>query len=486
MKKAEQKFRIYAILVIFVLLTVLLAVINGVNFTMAAQDADEITQMLAERRGAFDPAETESGKIRPDETNPGESLPGETDPGGAPRGGTKPDGIKPGGAKPGETDPAETKPKERNPGGEIPGETASGEMSPVEMDPGALDPGYAFPGQWEGGFRMGPMGPASPETTSSLRFFTVAFSDESGTGEVIAYHISAISENEALEWAAGLRREEIGWTRGTYRYRVYRDGDSTFVTVIDQGRELLPSLRILVISAVGEALVLAIGWFVLLGIGRKIYAPMEEADRKQKNFIRNANKEFRIPLTVIGGNTELAERRYGPDEQTRSTRRQLARLNELVDKLGTAGIFEEKGAAPAPVSLSETLCAALDREAENFSRRGILLTSEVTPEITVQADPDGMRKLTDELVENALKYALTKASFTLKKENDSLVLEAKNDTDLPDGPADRVFDRFTVLQNGKEGSPGLGLASVKEILKAHNGRGEAFVRDGIFTLRITL
>ena len=37
MNKAEKKFRLYAILVIFILLTLLLAVINGVNFTMAAE-----------------------------------------------------------------------------------------------------------------------------------------------------------------------------------------------------------------------------------------------------------------------------------------------------------------------------------------------------------------------------------------------------------------------------------------------------------------
>ena len=54
MNKAEKKFRIYAILVIFVLLTVLLAVINTVNFTMAAEDADRLTQAISERQGSFE------------------------------------------------------------------------------------------------------------------------------------------------------------------------------------------------------------------------------------------------------------------------------------------------------------------------------------------------------------------------------------------------------------------------------------------------
>ena len=54
MNKAERKFRLYAILVLFVLLTVMLAVINGINFTMAARDADLITEKIAALQGTFD------------------------------------------------------------------------------------------------------------------------------------------------------------------------------------------------------------------------------------------------------------------------------------------------------------------------------------------------------------------------------------------------------------------------------------------------
>lgn len=406
MNKAEKKFRLYAVLVIFILLTTLLAVINGVNFTMVAGDADMLTQMLADRQGAFEHKESIPGKIQPEF-------------------------------------------KEKD-------------------------------------FRMGPMGPDSPEMNESLRYFTVAFSDKDGTGETVAFHISAVTEEEAEEWASGLLNQKTGWTRGTYRYRVYKDHGTTYVTVIDQGRELLPSFRILIISAVGEVLVLVIGWFVLLAIGRRIYAPLEEADRKQKNFIANANKEFRVPLTVIDGNTELTERKYGPDDQTRSTHRQVAKMNELVDKLGSVGIFDEENMSAAEISLSDHLAAALDREKANFFSRGIELTADIEPDVTVKADLEGMSKLIDELVGNALKFALSKADFKLKNESGSVMIEESNDTDLPDGPADQAFDRFTTLQNAKEKDAGLGLSYVKQTVKAHNGRASAAVTDGVFTLRITL
>lgn len=409
MNKAEKKFRLYAILVIFVLLTLLLAVINGVNFTMAASDADVLTQKLADKQGSFEHREN------------------------------LPDGIQ--------FQPDQPRNKD---------------------------------------FGMGPMGPDSPEMNESLRYFTVAFSENGEKAETVAFHISAVTEEEAKKWASGLMKQKTGWTRGTYRYRVYKEHGTTYVTVIDQGRELLPSFRILIISAIGEVLVLVIGWFVLLAIGRKIYAPLEEADRKQKNFIANANKEFRVPLTIIDGNTELTERRYGPDDQTRSTHRQVAKMNELVDKLGSVGIFDKEKMSAAEISLSDQLAEALDRAAISFSSRGIELTSEIAPEVTVIADPEGMSKLTDELIENALKFALTKACFKLNRENGSVIIEASNDTDLPDGPADQAFDRFTTLQNAKEGGAGLGLSFVKQTVKAHNGRASASVSGGVFTIRIAL
>ena len=406
MNKAEKKFRLYAIFVIFVLLTVLLAVINGVNFTMAANDADDITQKIADRQGSFGRGETVSEDII-------------------------------------------SEPKDRN-------------------------------------FRMGPMGPDSPEINASIRYFTIAFSNKGENAETVAFNISAVSEDEAKQWAKSLLKEKTGWTRGTYRYRVYKKDGTTYVTVIDQGRELLPSFRILIISAIGEALCLIIGWFVLHSIARKIYAPIEDADRKQRNFIKSANKEFRLPLTIINGNTELAERKYGPDDQTRSTRRQIGKLNELVDKLGTIGIFDDGNMNISEVPVSEFLCAAIDKHTENFVSHGIELTADITPDITLLADPEAINKLIDELIDNALKYSLTKAIFTLKSENGYVLLEAKNDTKLPDGPVNQIFDRFTTLENKKENSAGLGLSYVKEIVKAHNGRISATVFGGIFSIRITL
>ena len=51
MKKIRKKFIIYAEAVVFILLTVLLSVINILNFSMAAEDADRVTERLSRSHG---------------------------------------------------------------------------------------------------------------------------------------------------------------------------------------------------------------------------------------------------------------------------------------------------------------------------------------------------------------------------------------------------------------------------------------------------
>ena len=67
------------------------------------------------------------------------------------------------------------------------------------------------------------------------------------------------------------------------------------------------------------------------------------------------------------------------------------------------------------------------------------------------------------------------------------VIIASNDTNLPDGTLDQVFDRFTRLDNARDlPGAGLGLSHVKEIVQAHNGRAGAKAANGEFILRISL
>ncbi len=404
MNKARKSFVLYAMLCVFLLLFTLLGIINGVNFTMASEDADHLTQMLAQQQGRF-------------------------------------------------------------------GSPADQRASPRRGD---------FMGR-------GPWGPDSPEMAYSLRYFTFAF-DGGGNAQPVAWQITAVTQEEALAWAQSLLKEhETGWTRFTYRYRVYQTGGQTYVTVIDQGRELLPSYRILLISAIGLAAGLAVSCAALMYIGKRLFKPLEEADRKQKRFIAEAEKEFKAPLTIINASTEIMERESGETEQTQSINRQVKKMIGLVKNLSAVGVFDEKELASLRFDLASLAQAAGDAMKEQFEAKGVSLTIAAEGPVMLQGDSEAMNDLLTELLTNALKFSSSRAELRVGKENGHVVIAAVNDAALPDGSLDQAFDRFTRLENA-QGVPGagLGLSHVKEIVQAHNGRAGARAAAGEFILRINL
>ena len=409
MNRARKQFVLYALLAIFALLTVLLGIINGANFTMASEDADHITLMLSENQGMF----------------PGQRA------------------LENGGMR-------------------------------LNMRGGR-------PAQ------IGPLGPDSPEMAASMRYFTFAFSED-GSAERVAWAISAVSEEDALTWARSLLgEEETGWTATTYRYRVYELNGKTYVTVIDQGRELLPSYRILIISLIGLAAGLIVSGLALMAIGRRLFAPLEEADRKQKRFIADVEKEFKTPLTVINANTEIIEREGGETEQTRSINRQVKRMTALVKDLASLGVFDEGDMTRTELDLSALAMAAADAARPGFEEKGRALRVKAEEKTLVRGDSEALSDLMVELLDNALKFSLSWAELSVSREGSRVAVTASNDTNLPAGGADQVFDRFTRLDNARDlPGAGLGLARVKEIVASHNGRATARVADGVFTLRVNL
>ena len=400
MRNVRKQFVLWSAVSVFVLLSVILAVINIINFTMAAQDADLLTERLLNEGGQFEK-------------------------GPEPQGG------------------------------------------------------------WNPGFQGQIMGPDSPEMRDSLRYFAVRF-DQEGNAQMVSFRISSLTEEEAVSLASGLVREKTGWVNQSYRFRTEKEGKGTLVIVIDQSRELLPSYRTLIISAIGLVAALAIFVVFLLLIGKRLFRPLEEADRKQKKFLVEAEKGFKVPLTVISADTDVIEREHGSSESTKSIHRQVKRMVEITKQLHSLSLLDENQKTAGVCSLSDAVTYAVDRKTGAFEEKGLDVELSVEPGVTVDGDSAALHALVQELVENALKFALTRASFRLENGEGIPKLTVSNDTNLKDGEADEVFDRFTRLENasGKPGS-GLGLSYVKEIVRAHNGRLKAEVTDGAFTVRVT-
>lgn len=476
MEQVRKRFVLFAALSIFALLAALLCVINGVNFTMAAADADEITLALAERKGAFertqpppDAGQTPSDTVEPPPPDTETEEASFIEP-------QLPDNAE-------QTAVADAAPADKTEEAVLPDAVAPENQPPDKPSTS----GRTGREPRKRGPRIGPMGPDSPETVSSTRYFTYAF-DESGNSEKIAFALSAVDEEEAVSWADSLRRvQQTGWTRTTYRYRVYHSGGWDFVTVIDQGRELLPSFRILIISVIGGLLSVAVSYLFLLSVSERLFKPLEDADRKQKRFIADVERDFKVPLTIVDADAEALEKERGETEETRSIHRQTRRMAALVKDLSALAIFDSQEFEASELDLSGFARAAADGWRVKFADEGITLTTEIADGVTVQGDGASMAALLEELLENALKFGKDYADLSVSQEGGRVEILMKNGADLPSKSVEQVFDRFTRLENAKDApGVGLGLSRVKEVARAHNGRVSAKAADGTFTLRVSL
>ena len=416
LKRLKYKFIAFAMASIAALLVILLGVINFVNFSLVASDADRVLDGIVADGGAFafeQPSQGESaGEVPPQ----GEFTQGGTEPGGVPT--------------------------------------------------------------------FGRMGPDSPEMKRSMRYFTVAFSED-GSARLVTRDTSVIGEADAVEWARTLADAKQGWTKTTYRFKTYESGGETFVTVIDYSRELTPSYNVLWASIIGTVGGLAITFIVLLAVGEKLVKPYAVSDLKQKKFITDASREIKTPLTVLALDTEMIKEDHGESEVTRSMDRQIGKMTDLSLRLNELTVFSSDALDKKTVDLSKVVSDVLATSEQAFNERNIDSDVFIQPSVKALCDETLIKKVFSEIAENAAKFAKTFVRSSLTQNGQRIIFTTENDDDIfPDGELDRVFDRF--FKQGDKNGNGLGLAIVKEIIVGHGGRVKAVKADGKFILKIEL
>jgi signal transduction histidine kinase len=100
----------------------------------------------------------------------------------------------------------------------------------------------------------------------------------------------------------------------------------------------------------------------------------------------------------------------------------------------------------------------------------------VTPaagQVFVDADPTALARALANLVDNAVRHATTAVVLSCRRDGDQVVLSVADDgPGIPVPDRERVFDRFTRLDDGRardDGGSGLGLAIVRELVRLHGG-----------------
>ncbi len=111
-----------------------------------------------------------------------------------------------------------------------------------------------------------------------------------------------------------------------------------------------------------------------------------------------------------------------------------------------------------------------------LTQRGLTVALQLPAGLAVRADPDRLRQVVFNLVDNAIKYNKDSGTITLSAIPDETwvrVTVADTGIGIPEQDLTRIFERFYRVDKARSrelGGTGLGLSIVKHIVKAHGGR----------------
>jgi two-component system, OmpR family, phosphate regulon sensor histidine kinase PhoR len=198
-------------------------------------------------------------------------------------------------------------------------------------------------------------------------------------------------------------------------------------------------------------------------------------------FTAAVSHELRTPLARL---LALLETAALPGEDpvalADQARGEVEQIRELIDDIL---FLSELETGRAVVALGDTRALPFVREVlarlgETAARAGVSLHAEGDPDATLPLRPRMLRVLTENLAQNAIRYAGPGSTFTVTVAAGEL-RAVDNGAGVAEEDLPRLFERFYRADRvrGSRGT-GLGLAVVKHIVAAANGTVEASQTPG--------
>ena len=213
---------------------------------------------------------------------------------------------------------------------------------------------------------------------------------------------------------------------------------------------------------------------------RKQHTDILSAAKARQDFSANVSHELKTPLTAISGYAELIEagmvdeekQKHFIQEIRKNAQRLLSFINDIIrlselDRTDSQSTFDK-------FDLNEIVLECMEALDVNAKNRQVTL--EYTGEkCNICGSKEMMRELTDNLVQNAIRYNKPNGSVWVEVHGgDQPRLVVKdNGIGIPADEQQRIFERFYRVDKSRSkatGGTGLGLAIVKHIVEIHDAK----------------
>jgi signal transduction histidine kinase len=202
----------------------------------------------------------------------------------------------------------------------------------------------------------------------------------------------------------------------------------------------------------------------------------------RSRFIANVSHDLRTPLASILLMAENLESGRVQDEKRvaiyhSKIRSEGARLRRMVDEVLDFSAIEH-GERPKTITMDfelEPWVIELRESFDDLARRFGLQLSFVWNDLPANmvGDSSALRRVFDNLVDNALKHGAEPVEVSLGVRQGALCFEVRDHgSGIPAAQRSKVFDAFVRLDEERKGKPpgaGLGLAMARELVQAHGG-----------------
>ena len=210
---------------------------------------------------------------------------------------------------------------------------------------------------------------------------------------------------------------------------------------------------------------------------------LAEVEAEKNRFLRHMSHELKTPLTALREGAELLKDEVGgklapPQHQVVSIMRDNSiKLQRLIEDLldYQRALHAASSLVLRPLALDAVIREAASAHELTMHAKGQRLVLEVEP-ATIEADPEKLRSILDNLLGNAVKFTPAQGTITVRGSAgaaETLIDVVDSGPGVPAAERESIFDSFfrgRAQASGRIQGTGLGLAIAREFTEAHGGR----------------